>query len=736
MLVVGRPWHDACVDDPILSRLDGEQRAVVTAPAGPVVVSAGAGTGKTTAITHRIAYRAREGTLDPRQVLAVTFTNRAAAEMRDRLRLLGVDAVAARTFHAAALRQLRYFWPRQFSGSPYRVISSGRDLITQAARSTGITINAAVIRDLAAEIMFAKQYNVSPENYCDLAEEQHREIAVEASQVMRVYRLYETAKLDQQLIDFDDVLVLCAQMLNDNAGIAEEIRSTYRAFTVDEFQDVSPIQDRLLRLWLGEGEDICVVGDTAQTIYTFAGARDEYLRNFAKNFPATIKLSLVRNYRSLKPIVTVANRVLAAGDAAADKLVATRNVTDEDPPRLLQFDDEPAEAVGVAAEVVRVIAGGWSPRDIAVLVRTRGQLPALEQAFADAGVPLIVRGSERFFDRPEVREAITRLRGAARGQETFEGTTADQVSAILAVMGFTVQPPVGVGAIRQRWESLASLHALAESMDAGSVAESMDAGSVAESMDAGSVAESASLTGLVSELDRRAQAQHAPQADAVTLATIHAAKGLQWRLVVVAGLAEGVLPLSSWSADAADTAREQLNEERRLFYVAVTRAQDDLVLSWAQARTAGARTRAVSRFVAEALPASSVTAGGAPRSGTAAPGAGGRAGRSGGRRPPANCRTCTTALVTPAERARGRCRRCPSTADERLVEAIKGWRLQESKAREIPAYQILTDATVEALAEARPSTSAELLAISGIGNAKLTRYGKDILALIESSTRS
>jgi len=414
----------------------------------------------------------------------------------------------------------------------------------------------------------------------------------------------------------------------------------------------------------------------------------------------------------------VANRVLAAGDAAADKLVATRNVTDEDPPRLLQFDDEPAEAVGVAAEVVRVIAGGWSPRDIAVLVRTRGQLPALEQAFADAGVPLIVRGSERFFDRPEVREAITRLRGAARGQETFEGTTADQVSAILAVMGFTVQPPVGVGAIRQRWESLASLHALAESMDAGSVAES------------------ASLTGLVSELDRRAQAQHAPQADAVTLATIHAAKGLQWRLVVVAGLAEGVLPLSSWSADAADTAREQLNEERRLFYVAVTRAQDDLVLSWAQARTAGARTRAVSRFVAEALPASSVTAGGAPRSGTAAPGAGGRAGRSGGRRPPANCRTCTTALVTPAERARGRCRRCPSTADERLVEAIKGWRLQESKAREIPAYQILTDATVEALAEARPSTSAELLAISGIGNAKLTRYGKDILALIESSTRS
>ncbi|MFY9220380.1 MAG: ATP-dependent DNA helicase UvrD2 [Candidatus Nanopelagicales bacterium] len=706
------------MDDPILSRLDGEQRAVVTAPAGPVVVSAGAGTGKTTAITHRIAYRSREGTLDPRQVLAVTFTNRAAAEMRDRLRLLGVDAVAARTFHAAALRQLRYFWPRQFSGSPYRVISSGRDLITQAARSTGITINAAVIRDLAAEIMFAKQYNVSPENYCDLAEEQQREIAVEASQVMRVYRLYETAKLDQQLIDFDDVLVLCAQMLNDNAGIAEEIRSTYRAFTVDEFQDVSPIQDRLLRLWLGEGEDICVVGDTAQTIYTFAGARDEYLRNFAKNFPATIKLSLVRNYRSLKPIVTVANRVLAAGDAAADKLVATRNVTDEDPPRLLQFDDEPAEAVGVAAEVVRVIAGGWSPRDIAVLVRTRGQLPALEQAFADAGVPLIVRGSERFFDRPEVREAITRLRGAARGQETFEGTTADQVSAILAVMGFTVQPPVGVGAIRQRWESLASLHALAESMDAGSVAES------------------ASLTGLVSELDRRAQAQHAPQADAVTLATIHAAKGLQWRLVVVAGLAEGVLPLSSWSADAADTAREQLNEERRLFYVAVTRAQDDLVLSWAQARTAGARTRAVSRFVAEALPASAVTAGGAPRSGTAAPGAGGRAGRSGGRRPPANCRTCTTALVTPAERARGRCRRCPSTADERLVEAIKGWRLQESKAREIPAYQILTDATVEALAEARPSTSAELLAISGIGNAKLTRYGKDILALIESSTRS
>jgi DNA helicase-2/ATP-dependent DNA helicase PcrA len=689
------------VADHILDPLDDEQRAVARAVEGPVVVWAGAGTGKTTAITHRIAYAAHIGAHDPRRTLAVTFTNRAAGQMRDRLARLGVEGVQARTFHAAALRQLRYFWPRAVGGQIPDVAGRIAPLIGEAAARVKVPSNSAVVREVIGEISWAKQSNTLADGYPARAKKFRRDTALEAADIAGVFAAYEDIKSERGVIDFDDVLLLTVAILDDRPDIADEIRTTYRHFTVDEFQDVSAVQDRLLRLWLGERDDVCVVGDPAQTIYTFAGADDAYLRSFSNRFSSATQVRLVRNYRSGTPIVEVANSVLAQLDSPSGKLLPTREGGVR--PEVSSYPDEPAEAAGIADQVRELIRSGTSPGDIAVLVRINANLPALEESFAERGLPVIVRGGERFFDRGEVREAITRLRGAARSGESHEGALPDQVAAVLAIMGFTPQPPRGTGPVRQRWESLASLHALATTMAADSDLDALS-----------------DLSALVAELDRRQSAQHAPTADAVTLTTVHAAKGLEWDVVFVAGMNEGNFPHGQAESPAA------LAEERRLFYVALTRARDRLVVTWARARQPGGRERRPSRFLDEAFPDASRDA---P---TRATGRAAGAGRT-RRRGPASCRVCAKALVTPAERARGRCRTCPGSADEAVIEALKAWRLTESRERAVPAYVVLTDATVEALAEVRPQDADGLGAISGIGPDKLTRYGDTLLALIRES---
>ena len=690
---VGPGCDHSRVEDPLVA-LDPEQRAVAEALEGPVVVWAGAGSGKTRAVTHRMAHAARTGAHDPRRTLAVTFTTRAAGEMRERLRGLGVEGVQVRTFHSAALRQLRHFWPRIVGGSPPEVLGRPAALVAEAAARCRLPTEPAVVRDLTAEIAWAKQVEVSPDLYPERAS--HRTPPVSPSDMARVYSAYDDLKADRGLIDFDDVLLMTVGALAERTDVADEVRAAYRWFTVDEFQDVSPVQSRLLDLWLGDRSDVCVVGDAAQTIYSFAGASDRFLRDFPVRFPDATQVRLFRTYRSTEPIVAMANRVLAAGARAgerADALVSQVGAGPE--PTVEVFDDEVAEAHGVAQRIEEFLATGIAPRDIAVLVRINAQMPALEEAIADRGIPLVLRGGERFFDRPEVREAITRLRGAARSGEG--GSLADSVAAVLSVMGFSAEPPRGTGAVRERWESLSSLLALSHTLGT-----------------------EATLADFVDELDRRAESQHAPVADGVVLATIHAAKGLEWEAVVVAGLADGTLPLSQASDD------EALAEERRLFYVAITRARRRLHLTWARARQPGGRaSRQRSRFLDEADAATA----GAPGSSTVARGP--ARSRRAGTKGPAACRTCGRALVTGAERARMRCRTCPSTAQEALVEQLKAWRLQRAREREVPAYVVFTDATLDALAEQMPGDAEALLAISGIGPDKAGRYGEEILEILE-----
>jgi len=687
------------VEPDLLDALDPEQRMVAEAVEGPVVVWAGAGTGKTRAVTYRIAHAARTGAHDPRRGLAVTFTTRAAGEMRERLLRLGVEGMQVRTFHSAALRQLRHFWPRAIGGQPHDVLAKTTPLVAEAASRCAVATDSATVRDLVAEIAWAKQVEIDPERYAERAAQ--RTPPVPAADVARVYAAYDEIKSERGVMDFDDVLLMTVGLLGERPDILDEVRAAYRWFTVDEFQDVSPLQHRLLDLWLGDRHDVCVVGDAAQTIYSFAGATDRFLRDFPRRFAGATEVRLVRDYRSTEPIVAWANVLLADAGTDEGRLVSQCGPGPE--PEVRDFDDEVAEAQAVAGHIAGLIADGIPPEGIAILVRINALMPAFEESLSALGIPLVLRGGERFFERREVREAVTRLRGAARSGEAAGASLGEQVASVLSAMGWSAEAPRTTGAVRERWESLASIVDLAQVHG--------EAGG--------------DLASLIAELDRRAAAQHAPVARGVTLATIHAAKGLEWDAVVVAGCAEGSIP------HAQSSSPEALAEERRLFYVAVTRARSRLLVTWSRSRQPGGRaTRQRSRFL-DTLVAGEGHEGVTPRASVRR----GRGSKAASRSGPAACRSCGRSLVTGAERARMRCRTCPPTASEVTIDRLRAWRLERARERDVPAYVIFTDATMEALAETLPRDSEALLAISGIGPDKVDRYGDALLDLLADVAR-
>ena len=562
--------------DQLLAALDPEQRAVALACRGPVCVLAGAGTGKTRAITHRIAYAVATGVANPRQVMALTFTVRAAGELRGRLRALGggAEAVRATTFHAAALRQLSHFWPRVIGGRAPQLVESKLPLLREAARNLGLSLGTPALAEAVTEIEWAKVCQVHPDSYVFAAAEAGRAPASGVEEIGRLYGAYEALRRDRQLIDFESVLELTAAVLLTEPAVAREVQSAFRYFTVDEFQDVNPLQKLLLDAWLGGREELCVVGDPRQTIYSFTGATSEYLREFASDYPDATMVRLVRDYRSTPQVVHVANRLMA-GD---DELVAQRPTGPE--PAVTKYADEEAEAAGVAAAIGTLIrTHGVKPSEIAVLLRINAHMERFERALNDAKVPYVVRGAERFYDRPEVRQALVLIRGAARaaGAGTdasgLPGELPAAVRHVLASAGLTPAPPDTRGPVREKWESLSAIAGLADALAAARP--------------------SATLTEFAAELAERAETGHAPVAAAVTLATMHAAKGLEWDAVLVPGLIEGIMPIVH-----ARTA-EAIEEERRLLYVAVTRARVHLALSWAPARIPGAEpTRQKSRFLA------------------------------------------------------------------------------------------------------------------------------------------
>jgi len=552
-----------------LDGLDERQREAASVLRGPVAVLAGAGTGKTRVITHRIAHGVETGAYTPSRVMAVTFTAKAAGELRGRLRALGVQGVAARTFHAAALSQLGFFWP-QLAGSPAPAIVDNKvRLLAQAADMLRLRPDTATLRDLASAIEWRKVSMMSIEE----AAARGRSIGrLDAGQVAELSGAYETLKDDRHQLDFEDVLLACAGMLEAEPRVAAAVHEQYRHFTVDEFQDISPLQHRLLELWLGERGDLCVVGDASQTIYSFAGADQHFLLDFERRHAGATVVRLETNYRSAAGVLGVANALMKGRPGALELVPAVAPAVAEPPavaapdPAVVAFDDDAEEARGVAAAIAARISAGVPPEEIAVLYRAHSQSAAVLQALAAAGVAATVLGGKRFFDLPEVRQAVQALRASAVApqQHSFLGAVRD----VLRGLGYTDDPPEAGGALRDAWEARRAVLRLAEDAPAGTT-----------------------MRAFADDLFARAKDQHEPVLRTVTLSTLHAAKGLEWPHVYLIGCSEGLLPISY------ATGFEQVDEERRLAYVGVTRAATTLTMTWS--RDVDRAGRRPSRFLAE-----------------------------------------------------------------------------------------------------------------------------------------
>ena len=708
-LLPGRTGSTPTADD-ILQALDPEQRQVAVSPGGPMCVLAGAGTGKTRAITHRIAYGVLSGAYQSQRVLALTFTARAAGEMRTRLRGLGAAGVQTRTFHAAALRQLHYFWPQAIGGAAPEVLPYKASVVAEAGARLRLQLDRVAVRDLAAEVEWAKVSMLTPETYAAAAHRAGRDPAgLDATAMARVLQTYEEVKAERGVIDFEDVLLLAVGILAEREDIARVVRSQYRHFVVDEYQDVNALQQRLLDLWVGERDDVCVVGDAAQTIYSFTGATPKHLLDFPRRYPHAQVVHLVRNYRSTPQIVALANILVRVGHSDKDRAAGTPRAEpsrlrsqgpDGPAPTLTAYADDPSEATGVATAIKTMVSAGTPASQIAVLFRTNAQSEAYESALADAGVAYVLRGGERFFARKEVRTAILLMRGGARADDGSK-PLGELVRDVITGAGWTHQAPTSGGAMRDRWESLQALAALADSFAAARG--------------------SARLPELVRELDARAAAQHSPTVQGVTLASLHAAKGLEWDVVFMVGCSDGLIPISMAEGP------EAVAEERRLMYVGLTRARSVLRLSWAGARNPGGRAgRRPSRFLDQAA----IILGDGARSSTRAKGTGDKPGKAAKSSKAATCRGCGKDLVTGATRKVGRCQDCPPTYDEATFEALRSWRLMVAGEAQVPAYVVFTDATLTAIAEKRPSGRSELAMISGVGERKIERYGDDVLAIL------
>lgn len=529
----------------ILKDLDSEQLAVVQAIRGPVCVIAGAGTGKTRVITHRIAYAINSGVTDPTKVLALTFTARAAGEMRVRLRALGVPNVSARTFHSAALKQLLYFWPYAFGGQFPSLLTFKSGFISQAIERAAVAIPAqsATLKDIAGEIEWAKVLEISPDNYHDSAIENKRGIKFANSKsesenfgmIAQVYEAYESLKRQERALDFEDVLLLTVGMLEEDRSVRERIRDQYRYFTVDEYQDVSPIQQRLLNLWLGNREEICVVGDAAQTIYSFAGATSNFLLNFKNRFPNAQLFRLTTGYRSTTEIINSANQILRAADLAPIDGVQLQSLNNHgEKPRVNGFTTAVDEITFVANEVKKQIDSGVDSSDIAILARTNAQLDQVKSALDNLRVASQIRSNERFFERVDVKDAMRLIRAAS----VLPSEVGDWYADLQSVL-----QPFGEA------DYVGAFLRLAKGIKDGG---------------------GQNMRAFLREIEDRAEQNNPPTLPGVSLSTLHGAKGLEWELLYLIGVSEGVLPMGN-----------DLSEERRLFYVGVTRAKQRIQITYA-----------------------------------------------------------------------------------------------------------------------------------------------------------
>ena len=598
--------------DRILAGLNPEQRAAAETTRGPLCILAGAGTGKTTTITHRIAWQVATGSFSPQQIVAVTFTAKAAGELGARLRALGVDGVRASTFHSAALVLLRHF-----QGDPGRILATKALLLRRIGNTLPGAFRFRPAGDLATEIEWAKNRRLTPDTYDEALGD--REPPLPRDLMRRVFREYERRKAAEGLLDFEDLLERTVRLLESDEDARAAVHERWRAFTVDEYQDVNLLQQSLLDLWLGGRDELCAVGDDYQAIYGFTGASAEWLLALPRRFPHAHVVRLERSYRSTPQVLELANRLVPRLGGSAKTLAPT-----------LPGGSEPVVRPGldVVAHVRQLHADGLPLEEMAVLVRTNARTSEFEEAFHDAGIPF--QGASLL-----ARNAARQLLKALRGRR---GPAVDVVRELAVHQGLLAEVPEKLGEREQtRQADLARLVRLAEQF-AGEV------------------------DGYVESLHERFGES---AGRGVHLLTLHRAKGLEWEAVLLPHIEEGELPIR----------RGDVEEERRLFYVGLTRAKRHLSVTW-DGRPSRFLDELGVREAAQPLP----------------------------------------------KRERAVLEQTPA------VQALREWRLARARADEVPAYVVFNDRTLAELATRTPRTLAELSAVPGIGPAKLERYGAELLA--------
>ena len=663
--------------DHLLDDLNEAQLEAVRAVDGPVAIIAGAGTGKTRVISRRTAFAIASGVVPADQVLVVTFTDKAAGEMMERLRSLGLPGVSARTFHAHALSQLRHFWPLNHDGAPLpEILSTKLPILSRLARGLPGHYRFTPAQDLADEIEWAKSRRINPAGYGAAAEAAGREPPLPVDLFVRAFADYERAKARAGRLDFDDMLIGAVDLLEHDLEAAGIVQARKRWFSVDEYQDTNPLQQRLLELWAGGRPDVCVVGDEDQTIYTFTGATSDYLTSFAERHAGTRVIALTENYRSSPEVLELANRLIASA-GRSKLLTATRPSGPR--PTITRHATAEAELSALAAGIRTLLAAGTEPAEAAVLVRTNAQLAPIEAALTRAGIGYRVRGLG-FWRRPEVRAAIE----------------------LVARAGTAVGESLG-SAVRALWAKELGYDegAASERGEAGERAAALEtlASIVGDLVAADPAADSSAL---LAELRRRAAAEETSTAAGVELATYHRAKGLEWDAVFLPMLEEGFLPIrQSFDDDLA------LDEERRLLYVGITRARIHLALSWAEQRETRGREsrRRPSRFLDGLV--------------TRPAGTGTR-----------SVRDARPRLVQLPD---GFASAPVREGDSPLLGALRTWRTERARTDAVPAFVVAHDSTLAAIADARPATLAALRRIKGMGPLKLERYGTEILDVIAAT---
>jgi DNA helicase II / ATP-dependent DNA helicase PcrA len=637
----------------ILERLNPAQREAAEAVRGPVAILAGAGTGKTTTITHRVACQVASGAFPPDRILAVTFTEKAAGELKARLGRLGVEGVEARTFHSAALAQLHRLWT-EHAGSPVGgILDHKAPLIASLANALPPPHKFLPRRELASEIEWAKNRMVPPERYLDEVAATDHVPPIPPELMQRIYAGYERRKRSTGKLDFEDMLGLAVRMFDEHEAAAREIRDRYRAFTVDEYQDVNPLQQALLDRWLGDREELCVVGDDYQTIYGFTGATPEYLLRFERRFHRARVVRLEDNYRSTPEVLASANRLSERLGGYAKRLRATRPAGPE--PVLRSLASEADEVAFVVDEVRRLHADDVAYEEIAVLYRINARSEQFEEAFADAEIPFQVRDGA-FVRRPGPRAAIARLR---RGHESVP--VAEAVELVTSTLGFDPESEPDSEEEATRQSDLGRLQALAREFS--------------------DVRPDGTVASFLGELVRRFSVEESGRG--VNLMTYHRAKGLEFDAVFLPRLLDGELPFRSGRN------RAPVEEERRLLYVGITRAKRFLFLTWAADRKARR-----SPFADEL-----------------------------GFEPPVEERTEPRIVMGP---------KATVPTGDPLFDALRRWRRQRADGDGVPAYVVFHDSTLAEIATRKPRTLADLRTISGVGPAKLERYGRDVLEVVSA----